>query len=133
MDHIQILNLKTEYQKNPCGIDIKNPAFSWQMKSERYGAAQCAYRVLVWEWLEEKNPVKAAELESKTISFVWDSEKVKSTQSVAVCYQGEELLPRKRYSWCVIVWDEQGEAVESEWNWFETGLMGTGKNNWNGA
>ena len=133
MDHIQILNLKTEYQKNPCGIDVKNPAFSWQMKSERYGAAQCAYRVLVWEWLEEKNPVKAAELESKTISFVWDSEKVESTQSVAICYQGEELLPRKRYSWCVIVWDEQGEAVESEWNWFETGLMGTGKNNWNGA
>lgn len=121
-EFIQILNLKTEYQKNPIGIDISKPAFSWQMESERYGTFQSAYQVFVWEVLEKEK-----------IHLLWDSKKVISDQSVAVLYQGEALFPRKRYDWCVIVWDENGVAKKSETAWFETGLMGTTKSCWNGA
>ena len=46
---VRIWNLKIEYMENPLGIDEKRPAFHWQMESKRYGAAQSAYRILVWE------------------------------------------------------------------------------------
>lgn len=42
-----IKNLQVEYQANPLGIDIEQPRFNWQMQSERYGAMQTAYRLLM--------------------------------------------------------------------------------------
>jgi alpha-L-rhamnosidase len=39
--------LRCEYGTNPLGIDIINPRLSWRMQTERAGARQSAYRVLV--------------------------------------------------------------------------------------
>ncbi len=122
---VRIVNLKTEYMVCPIGMDEKNPAFSWQMEAKHYGAAQSAYQIVVWKEDIIEDIVR------KTI--VWDSKKVLSKQSVAVLYQGTMLSPKKRYYWDVTVWDEQGAAKKSDTTWFETGLMGTKKEVWNGA
>ena len=128
---VRIWNLKIEYMENPLGIDEKRPAFHWQMESKRYGAAQSAYRILVWEEDTRRSDLISADKLKK--NFIWDSGKVLSKQSAAVLYQGGVLFPKRRYYWNVTVWDEQETPVKSNTAWFETGLMGTGKEVWNGA
>ena len=44
---VHIENLKCEYLVNPIGLDCENPRFTWQMKTERPGASQQAYQVIV--------------------------------------------------------------------------------------
>jgi alpha-L-rhamnosidase len=44
-----ITNLMVEYSKNPIGIDVKNPRFSWQMiapENER-DYVQSAYQIVI--------------------------------------------------------------------------------------
>lgn len=119
-EEVRIVHLKTEYREYPLGIDMEAPGFSWQMESERVGAAQSAYRILVWKEEEPEAPV-------------WDSGVILSPQSVQVRYKGQALYPQSRYSWQVSVWDEQKKETKSDTAWFETGLMGTGQKCWNGA
>ena len=40
---MKAVKLKTEYLKNPLGIDIKNPRFMWNCEG---GKAQSAYRLI---------------------------------------------------------------------------------------
>lgn len=115
-----IINLQTEYQHNPLGIDVAKPRFGWQMESDQYGAEQLAYRVVVANSLDN--------LHSEI--YVYDSQKVESDLSVGIEYQGAELARQTRYFWKVFVWDQDEKMVESEPAWFETGLMGEG---WSGA
>ncbi|MFD2594603.1 glycoside hydrolase family 78 protein [Sphingobacterium griseoflavum] len=44
---LSIVNLRTEYTSTPLGLDVSNPEFSWQMQSERRGARQRAFRIVV--------------------------------------------------------------------------------------
>ncbi len=39
--------LRCEYQVNPIGLDVAKPRLSWQVSSDRRGAAQSAYRIQV--------------------------------------------------------------------------------------
>ncbi len=39
--------LRCEYQENPLGIDAVSPRLSWTPTSDRRGAGQKAYRILV--------------------------------------------------------------------------------------
>ena len=41
-----VANLRCEDLVDPVGIDIAKPRLSWQMRSDRNGAAQTAYQVL---------------------------------------------------------------------------------------
>ena len=114
-------HLQVEYQTNPLGIDVSAPRFNWQMESDRYGASQQAYRVLVADSKEA--------LESG--NYVFDSGKIMSDRSVGIVYEGKALQPATRYYWNVSVWDETGSLIRSsDEAWFETGLLGSG---WSGA
>ena len=43
----EITNLKTNYIRNPIGVDDESILFSWQMNSEEQGKSQSAYRIAV--------------------------------------------------------------------------------------
>lgn len=114
-----ITNLRTEAMETPLGIDEARPYFSWQMSSDRIGAAQRAYRLLVAD----------SEDKLSTGGYVYDSGMVRSEESLNVKYSGRALNGTTRYFWKVQVWDETGAMIESEPSWFETGLMNVGWSN----
>ncbi len=99
--------LRVEYTKEPLGIDVAAPRFSWQMKSDKAGAAQTAYQI----------NVKDAEGKE-----MWNSGRVKSGDALGIKYQGESLKPSTRYSWTVTVFGNDGTQSRQS-SWFETGLM----------
>ncbi len=107
-------SLTCEYQTNPLGIDRTAPRLSWRMQTDRQGAHQAAYRIMAAGSPSLLQPGQAD---------LWDSGKVQSDQSVLVLYAGEKLQSRRRVYWKVIVWDETGQAAESDAAWFEMGLL----------
>jgi alpha-L-rhamnosidase len=109
-----ISNLATEYQNNPLGIDITTPRLSWQLHTERQGAKQAAYRILA---ASDKKLLKNGKAD------LWDSGQQASDASVHITYAGKKLLSRQRVYWNVTVWDEAGDANQSETAWFEIGLL----------
>ena len=111
---VRITNLRCEYRQNPLGIDVARPRLSWQLQTERCGARQTAYQVLV-------APGKEA-LRAKA-PLLWDSGKVASDQSVHVEYAGEPLASGQRAWWRVRVWDETGKVSTSAPVWWEMGLL----------
>ncbi|MDR0560082.1 MAG: glycoside hydrolase family 78 protein [Prevotellaceae bacterium] len=113
-----ITDLRVEYAKNPVGIDVSRPRFSWKMEATKRGAAQTAYSITV-----------CADKAAKTT--VWNSGKVASDRSVHIAYGGDALKASTRYYWKVDVWDRNGKKLSSsEPAFFETGLMDAG---WDGA
>jgi alpha-L-rhamnosidase len=110
----KITNLACEYRTNPLGIDVVQPRFSWQLQTDRRGARQQAYRVLV-----ASQPEK---LQQGGADF-WDSGQVDSDQSVHVAYEGQTVGSRQRLYWKVMVWDETQNLSESDIAWFEMGLL----------
>lgn len=121
-----ITNLLCEYRTKPLGIDITTPRLSWQMQSDRYGARQTAYRILVASDPQQLHEGKAD---------LWDSGKIETDQSIHISYTGRELSSRQRVHWQVIVWDETGQATSSDPTWFELGLLERSdwKGEWIGA
>jgi alpha-L-rhamnosidase len=112
-----INDLRVEYLKNPVGIDITQPRFSWKMQSDERGALQTAYEIVVSTDIEGTN-------------VVWNSGQVASGQSVHILYEGPALSPATRYFWKVNVWNQKSEKItSSETAFFETGLMDSGWNN----
>ncbi len=108
---ITIDNLKTESLKNPLGIDVEKPIFSWQMSdgTATRGQKQTAYQIVV------KNG------DNET---VWDTGKVVSDQSNNIEYGGSTLTARTRYNWTVTVWDQNDVSYTSQEDaWFETALL----------
>ena len=90
----EITNLKTNYIRNPIGVDDESILFSWQMNSEEQGKSQSAYRIAVYECDQgnrEQDDAIASEI------CVWDSGKVEGSLSVAVPYEGEQLKPQTGY------------------------------------
>lgn len=116
-NNLVITNLKTEYSTEPPGIDAKTPRFSWNMQSDRMGAAQKAYQIVVTD-------------EHGIIA--WNSGRVKSNVSLNIRYAGITLQARTRYHWELTVWDDKHKKRKAS-SWFETGLMSTGIGAWKGA
>lgn len=100
---MKAINLRTEYLKDPIGIDIKNPRLMWNCEG---GKKQTAYRIIAVSDGKE----------------VWDSGKVMSSSMRA-----EYPLPpksRQKVEWTVTLWDEEGKEGElSEAACFEAGLL----------
>ena len=105
-------NLKVNYLKNPMGID-KPVYFSWEMKDADRGAKQVAYRILVAS--NEQNIREGT-------GDIWDSEKVHSSATIHIAYQGRPLEPSRQYFWKVTCWNQNGKVAE-ETAGFETGLF----------
>jgi alpha-L-rhamnosidase len=107
--------LQVDNLSNPLGIDDPAPRFSWQLQDSARGAAQAAYQVQV---------ASSANLLQQNTPDVWNSDIVKSSQSLNVVYAGPALKPSTRYFWRVQVWSASGKPYPgSEVNWWETGLM----------
>lgn len=114
-------NLKCEYQVNPLGIDVDKPRLSWTMNSNIRGQRQTAYQVIVSISLEDIEANRGDQ---------WDSQKVVSSNSNQVIYQGVPLTSAINYYWKVRIWDKDGKPG----NWskpasFETALLN--QNDWN--
>src|SRR4026209_2169700 len=105
-----IPNLTCEYRTNPLALDITTPRLSWRLQSERRGAGQSAYRLLA-----AGDPDRLGEGQAD----LWDSGKIESDQSLHLAYAGKRLASRQRVYWKVTVWDETGQASQSEPAWFE--------------
>jgi len=110
---MNVINLKVESAINPIGIDVLQPRFSWQINSQRKGAAQTAYQIIV-----------ASSIESiqNNVADLWDSEKILSKESLFIQYTGKQLVSRQQCYWKLKVWDERG--IESEWSPISSWSMG---------
>lgn len=92
--------LRCEYRVNPLGLDATAPRFSWLVETERNGAGQSAYRILV---------ASSRALLAQNTGDLWDSGRVESPQSAGVSYAGEKLRSRQICFWQVCIWDEAGD------------------------
>lgn len=99
---VTVGNLRCEYRKDPLGIDVAKPRFSWVLDAGR----QTAYQIVVGD--------------------TWDSGKIASDQSVNVEYAGQPLMPCTPYLWKVKIWDAEGK--ESQWG--EPASFSTGLREW---
>ncbi len=116
---LEVERLRTEAVKNPVGIDVEKPMFSWRMDAgDERGVKQTAYEIAVFS-------------DASCTEQVWTSGRVESDRQIDVAYEGDKLQPSTRYYWTVTVWDNKGgESTSTEKAYFETGLMDGG---WNGA
>ena len=102
---INPINLTTEYMQNPTVVDVLNPRFSWinNQTQDARGQKQTAWQI------------KVASKESLLGSpDFWNSEKMVSSQSNRVVYNGKALQSRQDYWWQVRVWNENNQV--SEWS-----------------
>ncbi|MDL2302451.1 glycoside hydrolase family 78 protein [Lachnospiraceae bacterium OttesenSCG-928-D06] len=114
----EIVNFRVENQKNPLGIHIAKPRFSWEMDAKVQDSVQRAYRI----WVTKED----------TETVCWDSKEQKTSQSNEILYDGITLEPCTRYFVRTKVYDNNGEKQEAE-TWFETGLLDTSINAWDGG
>lgn len=105
--------LKCEARVGPLGIDATAPRLSWVVSSDRRGARQSAYQVLV-----ATDRGRLAEGKAD----LWDSGKVESDATFGVGYAGKPLASHQRVFWTVRVWDGEGKA--SAWSEGSTWSMG---------
>lgn len=105
---MELKDLKVEYRKDPVGLDVLKPRFSWIIVSEEQNVSQKAYRIVV------KNENDAA--------TVWDTGIRESDSSVLIEYDGMELKPCSLYQVCVEAWDNKDNRASLTGS-FETGLM----------
>ncbi|WP_406132234.1 family 78 glycoside hydrolase catalytic domain [Streptomyces sp. NBC_00989] len=121
-----VAGLTVEHRTDPLGVDAARPRFGWFMRSTARGRSQGAYQILV---------ASSASKLTSTRADVWNSGRIRSSDSVAVRYTGRVLNASTRYHWTVTVWDTEGRPVGTAApSFFETGLMSTdGVTGWDGA
>ncbi|QZE15591.1 glycoside hydrolase family 78 protein [Halosquirtibacter laminarini] len=108
-DRIQVIDTKTDGQRDPVGIDSTAPIFSWKMRSKQRGKKQQGYQI----------QVRSAEDE-----ILWDSGKVLSDNNIRVKYNGLNLRYNHQYCWRVRVWDNDNKKSSwSKYSYFHTGIM----------
>lgn len=117
-------NLRCDFWENPQGIDIENPALSWNIKGsamQKRAMTQTAYQVLVAS--------TAAGLQMNN-GDMWNSGKVLSNQMGQIKYLGKPLVSSRQYWWKVRIWDEAGAislwSEPAEWT---MGILD--QNEWN--
>lgn len=110
---LEIHNLRTQGYRNPVGLDITSPTFSWVLESNERATMQTSYAIRV-----------ASDPQMNDI--IWQSGNVESDQSVNVPASGLTLKARTRYYWQVTISDNHGQTAQSrETALFETGLLST--------
>ncbi len=110
---LALKELSCEHRKNPVGIDVKQPRFSWKISGQGFGIIQTAYSIRV-----STSPKFSGS------GLIWQTGKVISDQSVLLEYKGPELKSEQRYYWQVKIWDNNGR--ESKWSepaFWEMGLL----------
>ena len=101
---MKAIRLRTEYLKNPLGIDITEPRLMWNSEG---GIKQAAYQVVC---ADEGNGV------------LWDTGKAYGS-AMRIRYAGKKQGSRERVTWRVRLWDENDEPGEWSEAFFELGLL----------
>ncbi len=107
--------LRVEHFENPLGLGARAPRLGWWIHGDGRGIAQAEYQVQV---------ARSADDLARGKRLIWDSTRVKSSESTLRPYEGPAVEPRQRYYWRVRVWDTKGRA--SGWSapaWWEMGLL----------
>ena len=107
--------LRCEYLSDPFGIDSAHPRLSWLMRSDRRGAAQAAYEILV---------ASTPEILAADKGDLWSTGKIASSETAHIEYAGAPLKSRQACWWKVRAWDERGQptAWSAPAHW-EMGLL----------
>jgi len=114
--------LRCEYSINPIGVGEAKPRLSWKLsvapaKKPATDLTQSAYQIGVAS--------SAAKLGEPDL---WDSGKVKSSESVFIAYGGKPLVSAQRVWWTVRVWDQDGkESPAAKPAFWEMGLLERGQ------
>lgn len=108
---LKAIRLKTEYLKNPIGIDIIHPKLSWNLEGD--SKKQTAYEIRAAHTRSnlEKGPL------------IWKSGQIKSSGMIRIPYE-PEVKSRERIFWQVRIWDENNNV--GPWSSpavFEMGLL----------
>ncbi|MBR0265271.1 MAG: family 78 glycoside hydrolase catalytic domain [Prevotella sp.] len=104
---LSLVEMKVEGLRNPLGIDVAQPHFSWMLQSDENGCQQKSYQITVAD---------------ATGSTVWESGNVESAAQFGIKYDGQPLQSRSAYTWTVTVTDNKGHEAESS-AVFETAFL----------
>ncbi len=111
--------LRTEYLRNPMGLDTPHPRFFWVLNHSSRGEAQTAYQLLV---------ATRPELLRQDQGDQWDSGRVNSDESTQVVYGGKPLVSGRTYYWKVRYWDKEDRPTPySAPATFEMGILSRGE------
>ncbi len=105
---VQPVDLTCEYLKNPLGLDVRQPRFSWKLKAtdaSARGQRQTAWVIVV---ATDRDKLERDE------GDLWDSGWNKSDQSQLIEYKGKPLASGQVCWWKVLVRDEKDRP--SEWS-----------------
>ena len=111
---LEVYDMRIEHLREPVGLDVRIPRFSWRIRSERPGARQASYRLRV-----STSPYGLFPGDG---DVVWDSGPVASEENVLVDYGGPPLGSGRSYDVTLIVWDQNGSSARKTTRW-ETGLL----------
>ena len=111
--NVTVGSLTCEHKKDPIGIGLDQPRFSWKINGTSRNILQSAYSIEV-----------ASDGRFSKSTMVWQTGMVKSDRSVLLVYSGQPLKSGQKYFWRVKIWDNNGkESKWSETGTFETGLF----------
>ena len=120
---MRAVHLRTEYLKNPVGIDIRKPRFFWHCEG---GRRQTAYRITArrrsFGSTAADGTIERAP-EGTPEDIVWDTGKVYSASMTHIPYEGQTLQSRDIIIWSVQLWDEDDRSGEVSEARFEMGLL----------
>ena len=114
---MKLIDLMTQYTKNPLGLEDSHPVFSWRWEVDEGEVSrfQSAWRIQAAGSLEALERGKAD---------AWDSGKVSGERPFGIRYGGRRPESRERIYWRVMAWDDCGQQTDwSEAAWFEMGLL----------
>jgi alpha-L-rhamnosidase len=108
-----VKDLTCEHKKNPVGIDLLLPRFSWKIDGAGNNIMQTAYSIRV-----------ASDAKFSTAGTIWQSGKIASGESIMQPYAGPAPKSGQRYFWQVKIWDNKGRETKwSETAFWEMGLL----------
>ncbi|WP_248299420.1 alpha-L-rhamnosidase [Halorhabdus amylolytica] len=108
------MELRVEFEATPENVDpTAAPRFSWTAETDRRGAHQTAYRLVVGR---ESEPVAAGE------GDLWDTGRVDTSRATGVRYDGPRLGSDETYYWSVKLWTDDGETAWAKPAAFSTAL-----------
>jgi alpha-L-rhamnosidase len=108
-----VVDLRTEYERDPVAVAPDAPRFSWRVADAPSGARQTAYRVLVGRTRADVADGRGT---------IWDSGRVESDRSTNVTYDGTPLDGDTTYHWTVHVWNGDGDRLVADPATFATAL-----------
>ena len=109
------VDLRCEYLHSPFAVDEKQPRLTWRFETTERGQKQNAYRIIV---------ATTEDLARKGKGDLWDSKKVKTSDTVSIPYAGIELPSRQDCFWRVQAWDQDDKlSVWSEMGRWKMALL----------